>query len=128
MLFVFGAMVEFTVVLIAKQIAESQAMCPKTISLDAEMKNGGSGRKLGILSGRKRSSRIQNYDSESKKKKNYGKYNDCNLPTRFYKNFSSYPRGSQSHIEASLPGSWSGLRSIPGLTWEMGGILGPVLS
>ena len=39
MLFVFGAMVEFTVVLIAKQIAESQVKCPKSISQESEMKN-----------------------------------------------------------------------------------------
>ena len=81
MLFVFGAMVEFTVVLIAKQIAESQVKYPKTISQESEMKNGGTGRKLGILSGRKRSSRIQNYDSEYRMKKNYEKSKSCNFLT-----------------------------------------------
>ena len=79
MLFVFGAMVEFTVVLIAKQIAESQIKYPKYIYQESEMKKGGTGRKLGILSGRKRSSRIQNYDTEYKQKKNYGKSNCCDF-------------------------------------------------
>ena len=81
MLFVFGAMVEFTVVLIAKQIAESQIKYPKSISQESEMKKGGTGRKPGILSGRKRSSRTQNYDSEYKRKKNYGKSNSCDFLT-----------------------------------------------
>ena len=75
MLFVFGAMVEFTVVLITKQIADSKVKYPKSIFNESEMKKGGSGRKLGILSRRKRSSRIKNYDSESKKNENYGEDN-----------------------------------------------------
>ena len=54
MLFVFGAMVEFTVVLIAKQIAESQVEYPKSISQEPEMQRGGTGLKLGMLSGRKK--------------------------------------------------------------------------
>ena len=53
-------MVEFTVVLIAKQIAESQVEYPKSISQEPEMQRGGTGLKLGMLSGRK------NIESNSK--------------------------------------------------------------
>ena len=73
MLFVFGAMVEFTVVLIEKQIAESQYLRPKSTSYDMKTKTGGEKGRLGILCRRRKvgENRKNNVETEKKKKHEY---------------------------------------------------------